>query len=137
MFGIAAEARQHGGDLLLHARDLLACRGEPIARLIEIGLRGDLAGEQLLLAVEFALLVVERVLRRGQLGLTLAVGRAQALDLETRAGELRLRLLLGGAIGALIEPEQHLAGFHLLIVADIDADDAAGDVGADRRRVSA
>src|SRR6185312_9797811 len=113
---IATQARQHRGELLLHARHLLTRGGEAVARLVVIGLRGDAAADQLLLPVELALLVVEGILRRGELGLALAVAGAQGLDLQARAGELRLGLLHSGAERTLIEADQSLACRDMLVV---------------------
>jgi hypothetical protein len=54
------------------------------------------------------------------------------VDLEAHGGELRLGFLDRDPEGSLIEAEKHLAGVDLLIVRDVDFDNAAGDVGADR-----
>ncbi len=91
--------------------------------------------QQLLLAVGFALLIAEGILRLLQIGLLLAIGRAQAVDLQLFGGKLRLGALDGDLIRAVVQLEEKLALLDLLVVVHVDLDDATGDVAADRHRV--
>ena len=95
--------------------------------------RRDAAGGELPLALEFALLIGERILGRAQLGLLLAIGRLHRLDLQPRRGELRLRFLDRDAVGPVVDPEQHIALGDPLIVMHLDRHDPTGDVAADHR----
>ena len=104
-----------------------------ILHLVIGGARRDAAGGELALALEFALLVGERVLGRSQFGELLAIGRLHRLDLQPRRGEHRLCFLDRDAERPIVEPEQHLALGHALVVADLDRNDAARDIGADHR----
>ena len=85
--------------------------------------------EQLLLSIQLALLISERILCGGEIGLPLAVGRAHSFDLQAGIVELGLRLLDRGLVGAVVEPDQHLALLHVLVVVDFDADHPAADIG--------
>jgi hypothetical protein len=61
--GVASEQREHATDLLLSRVELRArdfCR---MLRLLELGARADARLLQMLLALEFVLLIAERIAR--------------------------------------------------------------------------
>ena len=133
--GIAAQGRERVGDLLLGRGDPLACHVERVTRGVERRLRGDMLGQKLLLAVELALLIGQRVLRLLQIGKLLPVGRAQPVDLQLHRRELRLGMVERDLVVAVVELDQQLAGLDRLVVGHRDRDDAAADIGADRDHV--
>ena len=118
--GIAAEAGERAGDVLLLRRQLFAGDFVGVVRLVVLRLRGGARREQALLPLQFALLIDEGGLGGGGVGLLLLIGRLHRLDLEPDRRQLRLGLLDGDAERPLIEAEQHLASFHQLVVANID-----------------
>ena len=91
------------------AGDLRARLVERVRGAVDLRLRGDARAEQPLLALELALLEGERVLRRAQLRLALAVVRLQRLDLQARRRELRRGLVDGDAERRVVEAKQHVA----------------------------
>ncbi len=135
MFGIAAQPRQRRRDLLLRARHLRLGDIESVARLVELRLADGMRREQPGLAVIFALRVVQRVLRRLQLRLALAIGGAHGFNLEARRPQRRLGAVAIGEIDRIVDPEQNLPRLDVLIVVDIDLDDMARDAGRDVQHV--
>src|SRR3546814_9941064 len=100
--------------------------------LIVLVLRRNPLGQQFLLARGLALGIAQLVLRGGQFGLALPVIGAQRGDARARAGDRGFGLVDGGLIRRRIDPEQHVAFLHPLIVAHLDRDHAAGNIGAYR-----
>ena len=78
---------------------------------------------------------VPGLLRRGEHELLLVERRAQRDHLEAGGGQGRLGAVHGGDFVDRVELEEHLAGLHLLVLADVHLDDPPGDRGADRRPV--
>src|SRR5581483_7559013 len=92
---------------------------------VRLRLGGDAARQQAHLPLVLALLVSERALGGREVCLALAIGGFERLDREPGARELCARILHGDPEWPLIEPEQHLAALHALIVVDIDLADTA------------
>jgi hypothetical protein len=105
---------------------------ERVGCAINLSLRGDTRSDQSLLAIQFALLEGECLLRRGEVGLTLQIGRLERFDLERRRRELRLRFLDVDAEWCIVESIEQVAAPHGLVVVHGQLDDSAGHIGTDR-----
>ncbi len=68
------------------------------------------------------------------LGLGLPVGGTQLLDTEPRVGDSGIGLRESDLVGFGVDGEQHVAFLHRLVVGNVHFDDAAGDIGRDRKR---
>ncbi len=129
--GLAAQLGQNGGQLLLQRRQLLPRRGQVVARLVELGLRGDLALRHLLVDAELLLVEGDVLLRHHDLGLLLAIAGLLGQDAVAGGPELRLGLGERQAEGLRVDLEEQLPGRDMVIVGDGDGLHLAGDLGAD------
>src|ERR1700730_14947339 len=91
--GITAEIGESIGSVLLLSDELLAAGVVGLTGLLELLTGGRAGGDQLLLALELALLVGDGVLGRLGVGLLLMIGRPHSVDLQPLGGELRPGLL--------------------------------------------
>ena len=83
------------------------------------------------LALIFALLVMQRVFRRALIGKAFVIGGLQGLDFQPRGGQLGFLLAHGDLELAVIQLEKHGSRLDRLIVMDIDLAQTRRDVGTD------
>jgi hypothetical protein len=100
--------------------------------LFELLLRGGTGGNQALLPVEFVLLIVDHSLGCPGISPFLVVGRLHRVNLVPHGRQLRLGFLDRNLERSLIDAKKHLAGGNPIVVVNIDLDNAAGYVRADR-----
>ena len=100
--------------------------------MFELLLRGGTGSDQALLPLEFVLLIVDHSLGCPRIGPFLVVGRLHRVNLEPHRCQLRLGFLDRDLERPLIDLKEHLCGGDPIVVVNIDFDDTAGDVGADR-----
>ena len=74
-----------------------------VLHLLELRARADARLQQPLLSLVFVLLVGQRVMRRGEIGQLMAVGRLGRTDLHARGGQFGLRFLNGDAEQPIVE----------------------------------
>jgi hypothetical protein len=99
--------------------------------LFQLRMGGNARIRQLDLPVIVLLLERQRVLGRRLIGQAFLIGRLQGLDFQPCRRQLRLGLLHRDFQAAGVEREQDGAGFHRLIVMDIDRFQPLGNIRAD------
>ena len=111
MFGLPPSAESAAATFCLACRERLLGGMGVVLRLVEIRLRRDALGEQVLLALQDLGLEVVVVLRGLQRGQRLLIGGAQLADLKARRGERRVGLVERDAVRLRVDAEQNVAGF--------------------------
>ena len=99
--GVAVEVGGDRGELLIERGELLLCVLQVAARGVEGLLRRDALGREVLLTVEFAIVIVDVVLRLLDLRLHVPVVRLERVEIVAHDADLRL-----GAVER--EPERQI-----------------------------
>ncbi len=127
----AAEIGEGLREVLLHRGGLCAGAVVVVARLVVLRNRDIAVADQPLLAIELALVELQRILGLLELSLLLPICRLHHVDVVARADQLRLGARERDLVGLVVDPEQQGALGDRLVIADVDLDDAARDVAAD------
>ena len=98
-------------------------------RLFQPGPGGEATLHQLGLAIVVLLRIEDRIARRLDVGTGAAQVRLQRRDVDLGVGDPGIGLVDRDPVRIGIDPEQDVAGPDLLVLADVDRDDAPGDVG--------
>ena len=134
--GVTVEVGGDGGKLLVERGQLLLRVLLVPARRVESLLRRDVLGREVLLTAEFAIIILDVVLGLLDLREHVLVVRLERVQIVPDDPDLRIGALKSELEREIVQAEENLARFDLLIVPDVDFLDDAGDVGRDTDFVS-